>query len=419
MKRFVCFALALALLVAFASCGQQAVDTVADLPVTDDVAATPADPSSTAPDPAPEPEPEPEPDPTVRFSASGDNLIHAMLYMQAQARTDDGSYDFMPLYASVADYYAAQDLNFINQETLVNDELPPSHYPQFSSPGAVGHTMYDLGFRLFGTSNNHSYDKGAVGIAATRRFWAAMPQDALAFGFWENGKEDEIPLYEQNGITFACLAYTQYTNGIPTPADAEAHVILTSEWDTIQSQVTAARQLADVVLVSVHWGVEDSHTVTDGQRQLAQQLADLGVDLIIGTHPHVLQSAEWLDRADGGKSFVMYSLGNFVSAQSKPDQVVGAVFSCTFTKSADGPVTISDPCFHPTVTHYGGGFDQVRLYFLKGYTPEQAAGHGVRAEYPYFDIDYIRQVVAENLPAEFLEPEFASPAEADAQGTAA
>ncbi len=349
-----------------------------------------------------QPAPTPTPQPTVDFSATGDNLIHGQLYLQAQRRAEEGGYDFMPLYEKVASFYAGQDLNFINQETLVNDEISPSSYPLFSSPAEVGRTAYELGFRLFGTSNNHSYDLGAAGIAATRRFWASMPDDALAFGLWENGTEDDIPLYENNGVTFACLAYTQYTNGLPTPQGSEAHVILTSDTETIERQITAARSLADVVLVSVHWGNEDSHLVTEGQRALARQMANWGADLIIGTHPHVLQSAEWLDREDGGRSFVAYSLGNFVSAQSKPDQLIGAVLSCTFTKTGDGSSAISNVRFHPTVTHYGSRYSDVKVYFLSDYTADLAQGHGVRTDYPVFGLEYINAVVAENLPEEFL-----------------
>ena len=359
-------------------------------------------PTVAQPQSTPAPTPSPTPNPTVQFSASGDNLIHGSIYLQAQRRTSDGSYDFGPLYENVAYFYADQDLNFINQETLVSDEIAPSHYPYFCSPGAVARTCYDIGFRMFGTSNNHIYDKGAEGLASTLRFWESMPDDVLTSGLWADGTEDQIPLYEKDGITFALLAYTQYTNGIPTPQNAPAHVILTSETDKIQSQITKANQLADVVLVSVHWGNEDSHTVTDGQRVLAQQMANWGADLIIGTHPHVLQGAEWLDRADGGKSFVAYSLGNFVSAQSKPDQLIGAVFGCTFEKGANGETVLKSPCFYPVVTHYGSGYSDIRVYFQKDYTDELAQSHGVRGDYPYFNQDYIRQVIAENLPAEYL-----------------
>ena len=359
-------------------------------------------PVAANPQPTPTPTPEPTPSPTVRFSASGDNLIHGSIYLQAQRRTSDGSYDFGPLYENVAYFYAEQDLNFINQETLVSDELEPSHYPLFCSPGEVARECYDLGFRLFGTSNNHIDDKGAEGISSTLRFWDSMPEDVLISGLWENDGEDTIPLYEKDGITFALLAYTQYTNGIPTPQGSPAHVILTSETDLIQSQIEQANELADVVLVSVHWGNEDSHAVTDGQRSLAQQMADWGADLIIGTHPHVLQGAEWLDRADGGRSFVAYSLGNFVSAQSRPDELIGAVFGCTFQKNANGETELLDPCFYPTVTHYGAGYSDIKVYFLSDYSTELAQAHGVRSDYPYFNAEYIQQVIAENLPSEYL-----------------
>ena len=392
MKRFL--ALVLCALFLFTGCTDSGSSSA--LPVA-------ADPQST-----PAPTPSPTPSPSVQFTASGDNLIHGSIYLQAQRRTSDGSYDFGPLYENVSYFYAQQDLNFINQETLVSDELEPSHYPLFCSPGDVARACYDVGFRMFGTSNNHIYDKGAEGIESTLRFWESMPEDVLTSGLWKNGEESEIPLYEKDGITFALLAYTQYTNGIPTPQNSPAHVILTSETELIEQQITKANELADVVLVSVHWGNEDSHAVTDGQRALAQQMADWGADLIIGTHPHVLQSAQWLERQDGGRSFVAYSLGNFVSAQSKPDQLIGAVFSCTFQKNADGETELLNPCFYPTVTHYGAGYSNITVYFLQDYSEELAQAHGVRSDYPYFNQEYIQQVISDNLPQEYLAGEDAA-----------
>ena len=350
-------------------------------------------PAESLPEPTATPLPTATPVPvkTVTFSASGDNLIHGSIYLQAQ--TADG-YDFGPLYENVADFYKNYDLNFINQETLVNDELAPSHYPCFSTPGELGRKAYEVGWRLFGGSNNHSYDKGAAGIGATRRFWAGMPEDALHFGFYTDEDELTIPLYEKNGITFACLAYTEHTNGIPTPAGAEAHVIYTSQTDKIEQQIRLAKQQADVVLVSVHWGVEDSHTVTDGQRTLGQKMADWGADLIIGTHPHVIQSTEWLTAEDGRRVPCIYSLGNFVSAQSRPDELFGYVFTCTFTQQGDAPCTVEDVVLYPTVTHYGANYSAIRAYFLSDYTEELMAKHGARATYPYFDLAYINETFA-------------------------
>lgn len=146
---------------------------------------------------------------------------------------------------------------------------------------------------MFSLSNNHTYDRGAKGIASTLRFWDSMPEDVVTTGLWK-GEEDysRIPTHTVNGITIAYLSYTEHTNGIPQSSSMTANVIYTSQTDVIETQVRAARKEADFVVVGVHWGVEDSHTIVDSQRQLAQKLADWGADVIVGTHPHVLQDAQ-------------------------------------------------------------------------------------------------------------------------------
>ena len=365
-------------------------------------------PAAPAPTPAPTatPAPTPAPTPTVqslRFSATGDNLIHEGLYNQARARAEDGGYDFSAAYAPMRDFYADFDLNWLNQETLVNDAYEPSGYPCFSTPGDITDALYDLGFRVFSLSNNHSYDKGAGGIAASREHWAAMPEDVVTAGFYDlSDPTAGLALQTVNGITIGYLSYTEHTNGIPTPADTDYGVIYLSQTDVIEAQIAALRPACDVLVVSCHRGVEGSHTVTDAQRDTAQWLADAGADLIIGTHPHVTQTAQWLTAADGRQVFVAYSLGNFISAQAQADNMIGAVLGITMEKTTqpDGTVTVAlkDPALYPTVTQYESGYRDIRVYPYPDYTDEMGAAHGNFT----LSRDQIRGVLEQSIDAEFL-----------------
>lgn len=356
-------------------------------------------------------EPEKEPEPvvqTVRFSATGDDLIHSPIYKQAKRRASGSeAYSFDYCYEHIAPFYAKQDVNWINQETLCNDELEPSSYPCFSTPGDCARALYRAGVRVFSLSNNHTYDKGAAGIAATLRFWESMPEDVVTTGLWR-GVDDysRIPTQTVNGVTIAYLSYTEHTNGIPQSSAMTANVIYTSQNDVIEQQVRAARKAADFVVVGVHWGVENSHTIVDSQRTLAQQLADWGADVIVGTHPHVLQDAQWLIAQDGRKVFAAYSLGNFLSTQNKPDQLVGAILTAQFQKTINPDGTVQTavlmPELHPTVTHYDAGKSNVRTYLLCDYTQELARQHGARADYSNFSLDTAREIAQNNISADFL-----------------
>ena len=354
----------------------------------------------------------PEPQPvvtTLRFSATGDNLIHKPIYSQAARRAAEGEgYSFDYCYRNLLDFYAQQDINWINQETLCNDELEPSSYPCFSTPGDCARALYRAGIRVFSLSNNHTYDKGAAGLAATLRFWESMPEDVVTTGLWRGADDySRIPLQTVNGVTIAYLSYTGHTNGIPTSSSMPANVIYTSQTDVIEQQVRAAHRQADFVIVGVHWGVEDSHTIVDGQRTLAQQLADWGADVIVGTHPHVLQDAQWLSAADGRQTFVAYSLGNFLSTQNRPDQLVGAILNLQLQKTTepDGTVqcAVLEPKLLPMVTHYDAGKSNVRTYLFRDYTQELAKQHGVRAKHSDFSLDTVQKIAQNNISSDFLE----------------
>ncbi len=368
--------------------------------------AAPAPTSTPAPTATPEPQPIVN---TVHFSATGDNLIHDALYKQANRRANGDGYDFTALYEHIAPFYQNYDVNWLNQETLVNDTYEPSNYPCFSTPGALGKHMYEMGFRVFSLSNNHTYDKGAGGIDATRKFWSSMPEDCLTVGLTEDDTaENTVVVQQVNGIKIAYVSYTEHTNGIPTPSSASAHVNLLSQTDLMQQHIAYARTVADFVVVGLHWGIENSHTTTDSQRTLAQQLADWGADVIIGTHPHVVQDMKWMTAQDGRSVGGAYSLGNFVSAQSVGDNLLGAIltFDLTKTENPDGRIecTVSDAKAWPTVTHYGAGYSNITCYFFADYTPELASAHGVRQNStPQFSYDYAKSVFQNNISEEFLQ----------------
>lgn len=363
-----------------------------------------------------EPEVEPEPQPVehrVRFSAVGDNLIHSAIYVSAQQHAGGEGYDFSYAYENCKQFFEQFDVNWINQETLVNNELPASTYPTFSTPGELGQAAYDAGWRVFAMSNNHTYDKGSKGISATLRYWEGMPEDVVAYGLYTN-KEDNsgIPVQEVNGIKIAYVACTYGTNGIPTPKDAEAFVIYTEELQAIETKVRAAREMADAVVVSVHWGTENSHVIHPTQQNLAAKLVEWGADMIIGTHPHVIQGAEWLENAETGKKvFVAYSLGNFLSAQSEPERMVGLALTYDFVQieqpdGTKGPLTVENIKIYPTVTQYeykgGEYYSDPRVYMFADYTDELAAVHPMRNKGAGFSRTYIQQLVEKYIPAEFL-----------------
>ena len=358
--------------------------------------------------------PEPPPEPlvqTIRLSASGDNLIHNGIYEDAQRRAaadpeNPNEYDFSYCYANMVDFYKGFDVNWINQETLVNDEITPSNYPCFSTPGQMANDLYDAGFRVFGLSNNHTYDYGARGIAATMKKWASMPEDAVTCGLYKKDSYDNITYKTTNGITVAYLGYTEMTNGIPTPESSEYRVVYLSEEDIITAQVVEAKKNADFVVVSCHWGNEGSHIVTDTQRYEAQFLADLGVDVILGMHPHFIQDAEWLTGSEGNSTFVVYSLGNYLNYQSSPDNMICLVLGIELEKTTypDDTVeyAVKSPTLYPVINHYDRGYHNGRMYLLSDYTEELAASHGVRSGHPQFGLDYINSVYDTVISAEFL-----------------
>ncbi len=353
---------------------------------------------SSAPLPPQEPAvfsaPDPEPVRAV-LVAVGDNLIHDVIYQQARQRAGGEGYDFAPAYEKIAPLVAQGDFAFINQETLLaGDELPPSSYPAFCSPTEVGREMLRLGFNLFSTANNHSLDWRVPGIQAAGRFWEQQEDIAMAGCYCTQEEREGIAYLTRNGMTVALIAATELTNGIPRPEGEVGVLLLNEDRELILQKLETAAQNADFVILSLHWGIEGSGYYTDGQRELAQLLAEAGADLILGHHPHVLQGGEYLETSRG-RSYVAYSLGNFISAQRGAENMLAGFLQVELEKAPHGErAEIRGVDFIPTVTHYGPGYQEVSVWPLSQYTPELAAAHGVRQYAPAFGWDYLTEQLA-------------------------
>ena len=338
----------------------------------------------------------------VKLMAVGDNLIHKPLIQQARARAGGGGYDFRACYEGVRALIAQADLAVINQESiLASDVAAPSSYPMFCTPTQCGDAVYELGFRAVNTANNHVLDKGTKGILASLDYWAGKA-GAVTFGSYRNEEDFNQPrVLEADGITFAFAGATYGYNGLQLPQGSELVLPLVEDEDRLRRAVEAGKQAADVMVVALHWGVEDSQTVTDQQRALARKLIDWGADIILGHHPHVLQTMEFLEREDGSRGFVIYSLGNFLSGQAQAPNLIGGVVELTVTKQG-GEIAVDGARFHPVITHYGTGFSDVRLVAWPDYTPAMAAAHGVRGYDSRFGYSYIENLLRRTVPEGML-----------------
>lgn len=344
---------------------------------------------------------------TVSFIACGDNLVHSSVYSDAKtlAAGTDKEYNFLPMYDNVADIIQNADLAFINQETpFGGSSRPISGYPLFNTPEQMGDDLITLGFDIIGLANNHMLDSTAKGYENTIDFWNSK-DGVTAIGGYKNKEDFEnIRVIEKNGIKIALLAYTYGTNGLKLPQGSELVIPLYDD-ETIDRQTKKAKTLADVVIVSIHWGVEDQFKPNAEQKRKAKLMADNGVDVIIGHHPHVLQPLEWIDRADGGKTLCMYSLGNFLSGMMYSRNMVGGILGFDICKAANG-VSVDNVSFIPTVSQYNKNVRGFKIYRFSEYTEALEEAHGAHKFDSGMSMKSMRKIIDNAIPKEFLTEDF-------------
>ena len=341
-----------------------------------------------------------EKDREVSFLAAGDNLIHGLIYYSGDQ--GDGSYSFDRMYERVSDEISSADIAYLNQETICGGtQLGLQSYPTFNSPYEILDSVAAAGFDWISTSSNHSMDVGEEGILSQLSHLEELPQ-LIQTG--PNASADEAKEYkviEKNGVKIGLLSYTYGLNGFALPDGKEYLVNLIDE-DRIREDMKALNQISDVQVVSMHWGVEYQFEENEEQRALAQLLSDEGADVIIGTHPHVLQPMEVLKGEEGNETLVMYSLGNFVSAQDVNSRMLGGMAKWTLVyHPSDKSVSFKNICFEPTVMYFDPSGTDVQVYPLSEYTDDTGASHYLSAygqdmTKQYF-IDLVKEIMGNTV----------------------
>lgn len=345
------------------------------------------------PQDTPSPEPQ-EPETTeLNLVMVGDVLLHTPL--QDSGLQPDGSYNYDHFFAHTKDLIAGADLAIANQEIILGGrDLGLSGYPSFNGAFEVGDALVKAGFDVVCHGTNHALDKGETGLLNCLNFWETNYPDIAVLGIHDSQEsQDSLYLYQQGEVTIAILNYTYGTNGISLPQPYEVDLL---EEDRVIADLQEANQKADFVIVAPHWGTEYTHTPSAEQEYWTEVFLENGGDLVLGTHPHVIQPVEWVEDDQGHRMLVYYSLGNFINFTSDEgdgvrQRAVGAMATVTLT-AQDGEVTISDYGVIPLISHMVEGTGKPTVYPLSDYTEALVQENDMRRKDPGFTLAYCQEL---------------------------
>jgi len=257
---------------------------------------------------------------SLTLLAVGDLMCHSAQLTAARGR---GGYSFTASFAPVRATIGAADLAVGNLETTLRSG-GYSGYPAFRSPRSYADALKAAGFDVLSTANNHSLDGGATGVRYTTAYLDRI-------GLRHFGTNNPRPvIVEKNGIRIAFASYTYATNGIRSPFSSAVNRMSLAR---MRSDIASVRADVDLVVVFLHWGSEYSTRVESSTRSKGRALIDAGADLVLGSHPHVVRPVETYKG-----HYIVYSMGNFLSGQSKSLTDLGAMVTAKVTKDASGTV---------------------------------------------------------------------------------
>ena len=328
----------------------------------------------------------------VSISMVGDVLMHNPTLKSGLQ--EDGSYNYDHLFKNVKKHMENTDISLANQEVILGGtDLGISAYPAFNAPQELGDSLVQSGFNTILHATNHTLDKGEKGVDSALTYWKEKHPETTVLGIHESQEDrDQIYIFEKKGFKIAILNYTYGVNGNRIPED-RSYIVDLMDKSQMEKDIQKANELADYVIVCPHWGTEYVFEATDEQKEWTDFFLKQGVDLVIGTHPHVIEPVEWVEDGEN-KMLVFYSLGNFVSCQDKWYRMLGAMANVKLLKDADGNVTVTEYGVEPLVTHIAGKTEYT-TYYLKDYTEELAKKNKIRNVDSSFSVEKLKELSKE------------------------
>lgn len=282
-------------------------------------------------------------DTTFTMTAVGDIMCHNTQYKDAY-NSETNTYDFSYVFENISSHTKTADICIGNLETtFAGEDRGYSSYPRFNTPDSLAYELKSIGFDVLSTAGNHALDMGYDGLSRTIN--VLNDADISHLGTYTSQEEqDKVLIKFVKGLKIAFINYTYGTNGIPVPSDKNYCVNLNNK-ELIKKHInTAKSKNADIIVACMHWGTEYQTKPNSSQEDLADFLIQNGVNIILGTHPHVLQPYEKktviLDDGSTKEGFVVYSLGNFISDQNAKYTRDSIILNLTITKHVDGTVSV-------------------------------------------------------------------------------
>lgn len=312
----------------------------------------------------------------ITLAATGDVLLHERLYNKAK-KSDGSGYDFSDLLQEAGPLFSKGDIKIVNQESIIGgEELGLSDYPKFNSPVEIGYQLKDFGVDIVNLANNHVLDKGEEGILKSIDNWNKIGLPYV--GAYNSQRDKEtLRIFHKNGLRVCFLSYTKRMAGVRIPKGKE-YLVDSFEDANVSRAVKRIKSirtnnLADVIVVSIHYGKEYFMLPTNDQIEMTNKLSEAGADVILGHHPHVLQPPRYLVNSRGQESFAIYSLGNFYSGQLGLYRQIGGYLTIDIEKPSSGKnsfLKVSNPTFKLTFVDTTDKKDY-KLYLLEDVVKNQ------------------------------------------------